>query len=173
VVRHELLIKRCGRVLDLAAGHGRQALYLAAQGLRVVAVDRDAAALATLAGIAGITTRVADLESTTWPLAGEHFDAVVGVHYLHRPRFAELLATLEPDGAFIYETFALGNEAYGKPSNPAFLLAPDELLQRVSGHLRVVAFEQGLVERAGAAAVVQRVAAVGSARAWPPRLPGG
>jgi SAM-dependent methyltransferase len=173
VVRHEPLIKRGGRVLDLAAGHGRQALYLAAQGLHVVAVDRDAAALATLAGMAGITTRVVDLESASWPLAGERFDAVVGVHYLHRPRFAELLATLEPEGVFIYETFARGNEAYGKPSNPAFLLAPDELLQRVSGHLCVVAFEQGFAERSGTTTVVQRVAAVGSARKWPPRLAGG
>jgi SAM-dependent methyltransferase len=172
VVRHEPLIRRGGRVLDLAAGHGRQALHLAAQGLQVLAVDRDARALATLAGIAGVTTRVVDLEGATWPLAGERFDAVVGVHYLHRPRFAEMLATLEPDGVFIYETFALGNEAYGKPSNPAFLLAEDELLQRVSGQLGVVAFEQGYAERPGAAAVVQRIAAVGRARAWPPRLAG-
>ena len=148
-------------------------MHLAAQGLQVLAVDRDAAALATLAGTAGVTTRVLDLEGAAWPLAGERFDAVVGVHYLYRPRFAELLATLEPDGVFIYETFALGNEAYGKPSNPAFLLAEDELLQRLSGPLCVVAFEQGRVERSGATAVVQRVAAVGRARAWPPRLGAG
>jgi SAM-dependent methyltransferase len=166
------LIKRGGRVLDLAAGHGRQALYLAAQGFQVMAVDRDAAALATLAGIAGVTTCVVDLEGATWPLAGECFDAVVGIHYLHRARFAELLATLAPDGAFIYETFAQGNEAYGRPSNPAFLLAEDELLQRLSGRLHLVAFEQRCVEEAGRIAVVQRIAAVGRARTWPIKLTG-
>jgi hypothetical protein len=72
----------------------------------------------------------------------------------------------------LYETFAQGNEAHGRPSNPAFLLAPGELLTWATQAppLIVVAFEQGLVRHAGRSAVVQRLAAVGSAYPWPPGL---
>jgi len=171
IVRFAPLVASGARVLDLAAGHGRHAVYFAARGAKVLAVDRDAAALATFAATPGIETQVADLESGTWPLAGERFDAIVVIHYLHRPLFAPLLAALAEDGVLLYETFATGNEAYGKPSNPDFLLAPGELLERVRESLTVVAFEQGRV--AGESpAVLQRLAAVGPARRWPPELPG-
>lgn len=170
--RHAALIRAGGRVLDLAAGHGRHARFLASRGLRVLAVDLDADALATLAGVAGVETRVADLETGRWPLEGERFDAIVVANYLHRPSFDAMLATLAGDGALIYETFAAGNEAYGKPSNPAFLLERGELLERVHGRLAVVAFEEGRVERAdGGRAVIQRLAAVGRSRPAPWSLP--
>jgi hypothetical protein len=104
---------------------------------------------------------VLDLESGSWPLAGERHDAIVVVNYLHRPSFHAMLDSLAPDGVLIYETFAAGNEAYGRPSNPDFLLAAGELLERVRGRLVVVAFEEGVVARDGGRAVVQRLAAVG------------
>ena len=85
------LVPRGARVLDLACGTGRHARFFAARGCRVVAVDRDAAALAAMAGVAGIETRVVDLETGAWPLAGERFDAVVVANYLHRPLLAPLL----------------------------------------------------------------------------------
>ena len=172
VRRHAALIRPGGTVLDLAAGRGRHARYLASRGWRVLAVDRDGAALAGLDGVAGVETRVADLEGAQWPLAGERFDAIVVANYLHRPSFDAMLDALADDGVLVYETFAAGNEAFGKPSNPAFLLARGELLERVRGRLAVVAFEEGVVERgAGARAVVQRLAAVGPRRAAPWPLP--
>jgi SAM-dependent methyltransferase len=158
-------------VLDVAAGRGRQARLFASRGATVVAVDRDAAALAASAHVAGVTTRVADLETGTWPLAGETFDAVVVVHYLHRALFPHLVAALAADGVFLYETFAAGNEAYGRPTNPDFLLRPGELLAVVGDRLTVVAFEQGRIEMGDGPAVVQRIAAVGPRRTWPPSLP--
>jgi SAM-dependent methyltransferase len=170
IVRFASLVAPGARVLDLAAGHGRHALFFAKRGARVVAVDRDPAALATLAGAHGVETRVADLELGAWPFAGERFDAIVVVHYLHRALFPQLLAALAGDGALLYETFAHGNAAYGKPSNPAFLLQPDELLSLVRERLTVLAFEQGRVDGAPPA-VIQRLAAVGRDRAWPPPLP--
>ncbi len=169
IVRFAPLVASGARVLDLAAGRGRHALFFAERGARVVAVDRDAAALATFAGSPLVETRVADVEQGAWPFSGELFDAVVAVHYLHRALFPHLLAVLAGDGALLYETFARGNAVYGKPSNPAFLLEPGELLALARERLTVVAFEQGRVDRPSPA-VIQRLAAVGRERAWPPPL---
>jgi SAM-dependent methyltransferase len=176
VVRFAHLISRGARVLDLACGYGRHALFFAARGARVVAVDRDAAALATFAGTDGVQMRCVDLEGADWPFAHESFDAIVVNHYLHRPLFPYLRAALRADGTLLYETFAEGNEVYGRPANPAFLLQRNELLAeaaRGSPPLQLVAFEQGLVEDGERGAVVQRLAAVGAGRAWPPPLAGG
>ena len=171
VERFAPLVAAGARVLDLACGYGRHARFFAARGADVLAVDRDAAALATLDGEARIATRALDLEAGGWPLPGERFDAIVVVNYLHRPLFPSLLAALAEDGVLIYETFARGNEAYGRPSNPDFLLEPGELLQLAARGLTVVAFEQGVVSTPDPGAVVQRLAAVGPGRPWPPALP--
>src|SRR2546426_250635 len=93
-----------------------------------------------------------------WPFAPGGFDGVVATNYLHRPLFPDLVGALRTGGVLICETFALGNERYGRPSNPAFLLRPDELLRSLEP-LAVVAFEQGLVS-APKQAVIQRVCAV-------------
>jgi SAM-dependent methyltransferase len=171
ILRFAPLIPRGARVLDVACGGGRHARVLAARGCRVLAIDRDAAALASLANVTGVETRALDLEGGAWPLPGERFDAIVVVNYLHRPLFPHLLAALAADGVLLYETFARGNEAYGRPTNPDFLLVRDELLQRIRERLVVVAFEQGRVTAPGRDAVIQRLAAIGTARAWPPELP--
>lgn len=104
----------------------------------MLAVDRNASALESLSNIPGVEVRAVDLETETWPLAGERFAGIVVTNYLWRVRLPDLLACLAPGGVLIYETFMLGNEAYGKPSNPAFLLNP--------GELRVLAREAGLEE---------------------------
>jgi SAM-dependent methyltransferase len=169
VVRFSPLVARGARVLDVACGQGRHSRWFAARGCRVAAVDRDAAALDRLAAVAGVTTVSADLEAGPWPFEGEKFDAIVVTHYLHRPLFPNLLRALADNGVMLYETFARGNEAYGKPSNPDFLLEDGELLSIVGGSLSVVAFEQGRVDL-GRPAVVQRLAAVGRGSPWPPKL---
>lgn len=172
VTRFADLVPRRARVLDVASGSGRHARFFAARGAHVTAVDRDAQALASLSGIDGIASHVADLEAEPWPFADARFDAVVVTNYLHRPLLAQIRGALEPAGVLLYETFAQGNETYGRPSNPAFLLAPGELLALAAlpPPLIVVAFEQGLAHGAGRVAVVQRLAAVGSAYPWPPAL---
>ena len=146
-------------MLDLACGAGRNARHLARLGYQVEAVDRDSAALATLAGVDRISTRCADLEAAPWPYGADRFDGIVATNYLYRPLLPALLDALRPGGVVIYETFALGNEKLGRPSNPDFLLRPDELLHWVKGRLSVLAFEQGSIERP-APAVIQRICAV-------------
>lgn len=153
------LIEDGAAVLDLACGGGRHARLLAARGYRVTAVDRDAFALEQLAAAApGIETRRADLEGGPWPFPGRRFGGIVVTNYLYRPLLPLLHDSLEPGGVLIYETFMVGNERFGKPSNPDFLLRPQELLELVLGELTVVGFEQGEVG-APRPAVVQRLCA--------------
>lgn len=147
-------------MLDVACGQGRHLRYLQSLGFAVVGVDRDTQALSALGEANGAEVRVADIEAGPWPFAPGGFDGVVVTNYLHRPIFPDLVGALRPGGVLIYETFALGNERYGRPSNPDFLLRPGELLERVEP-LSVVAFEQGLVS-APKHAVIQRVCAVRS-----------
>ena len=160
-----------GEVLDLACGGGRHARHFAALGHPVVALDRDPQALALTAG-PGITTLQYDLEQDegassgpAWPFGAGRFAGIVVTNYLHRPLLAELAASLRPDGLLIYETFAIGNEAFGKPSNPAFLLARGELLRfALQAGLRVLAFEDGRVDGrvdAPKPAMLQRLCACG------------
>lgn len=152
VLRWAHVVER-GPVLDVACGEGRHAIFFAERGFEVSAVDRAARV------IPGVHFVQADLEDgSPWPLGERRFAAIVVTNYLHRPLFPRLAQSLEEGGVLIYETFMLGNERYGRPSNPAFLLQPGELLQAF-GALGVIAFEQGVVEHPKKAAV-QRLCAV-------------
>lgn len=170
MLRFAPLARAAGSVLDLACGSGRHARWFAARGFRVEAADRDAASLALLAGADRIHASCCDLERAPWPYAGRHFDAIVVTNYLHRPLFPRLVEALAPAGVLIYETFMTGNERFGRPANPEFLLRPGELLERLSGPLEVVAFEQGEVGRPRPA-VVQRICAMRGADLTRLRLP--
>jgi len=158
VCRWAGLIRPGGRVLDVACGHGRHLRYLRSLGLSVVGVDRNEAAVGAFKGVGGIEIHVADIEARPWPLAPAGFDGVVVTNYLWRPLFPHLVDALRPGGVLIYETFAAGNERYGRPSNPEFLLRPGELLHSLEP-LAIVAFEQGSIS-APKPAAVQRVCAV-------------
>lgn len=160
VVRFAPLIPAGGEVLDLACGHGRHARFLARLGYRVEAVDRDAVALATLAGVEGIHTLCTDLEAGPWPYYAHVFDGIVVSRYLWRPLMPQLFNALAPGGVLIYETFMEGQQLYGKPHNPAHLLRPGELIELVAKRLTVIAFEQGEIRGdAGEPQVVQRLCA--------------
>jgi SAM-dependent methyltransferase len=141
VVRWAPLVER-GPVLDVASGGGRHSRVFLERQLPVVAVDREPQA------IPGAEFVKADLEDGgPWPFAGRRFGGIVVTNYLHRPLLPTLAASLAEGGVLIYETFMLGNERFGRPSNPNFLLRPGELLEAF-GALTVVAFEQGTTGKA-------------------------
>jgi SAM-dependent methyltransferase len=168
VARFLALAPAGARVLDLAAGGGRHTRLARARGFSVTAIDREVSGLADLRADAQVEILAADLEGAPWPLGERKFGAVVVTNYLHRPLLPTLVAAVEGGGALIYETFALGNEAFGKPSNPNFLLQPGELLAVVRGALTVVAYEHGQIE-APRPAMIQRIAAVRAPTAPLPR----
>lgn len=157
VARFTRLVQAGGPVLDLAAGSGRHTRFFLQRGHPVLAVDRDIAALESIASPRLELLR-ADLEEGPWPLEGRRFAGVIVANYLHRPLLRAVIAAVADGGALIYETFAAGNEAYGRPRNPDFLLRAGELLEAVRGALEVVAYEHGPVERPRPA-VIQRIAA--------------
>jgi SAM-dependent methyltransferase len=160
VARFASLVRPGGRVLDLAAGGGRHTRLLRQRGFELLAADRDTAALmAEFLGDAGCQIVEIDLEDGAEWCLGFGYDGIVVANYLHRPLFPALSDALGPGGVLIYETFMQGNERFGRPSNPDFLLRPGELLEAFAGRLTPVAFEQGEVA-APRPAMVQRLVAV-------------
>lgn len=151
LVEHEQVLPK-GAVLDLAAGRGRNALYLASRGHAVEAVDRDQEALEALAAAARqrnlphLTVRRLDLESDAMSppdLGRERYDGVVVFFYLHRPLFPALLQSLKPGGVLIYETFLIDNHLRRQhPRRKEFCLAHNELLRLTAG-LRVLHYDEG------------------------------
>jgi len=156
VQRWSHLVAPHARVLDVACGSGRHLRWFSQRGCRVTGVDRDAAALES-ARASGAELVHADIENGPWPFAQRRFDLVVVTNYLWRALMPRIVESVDAGGVLIYETFALGNERYGKPSNPDFLLRPGELLTLMAG-LRVVAFEDGFA--AAPERCVQRIVAL-------------
>jgi SAM-dependent methyltransferase len=158
------------RLLDVACGGGRHTRVAIRAGYHVTAIDRDLAGVADLAGRPDVTLVHADLEDgSPWPLAVDGraptFDVVLVTNYLWRPAFPTLCAAVAADGMLIYETFAVGQARFGRPTNPAFLLRPAELIDAVrapASHgagLVPIAFEHRRLD--DPPRLVQRIVAVG------------
>lgn len=158
VLRFADLVKADGRVLDVAAGHGRHSELFLSKGFAVTAVDIDVSDLIDNTATSFEVVQC-DLETESWPFRSNYFDGIVVSNYLHRPLFPNLIASLAPNGVLIMETFAVGNEKLGRPSNPSFLLERGELLNAFSADLQIIAYECG-IEHIPRPAVRQRVAAV-------------
>jgi SAM-dependent methyltransferase len=159
VLRFAGRVPEAGPVLDLACGGGRHTRLFLARGHPVTAIDRDLSGIADLAGAPGLETIEVDLEDGgPFPLAGRRFAGIVVTNYLYRPLLPALVAAVAPGGVLIYETYARGNENFGRPRNPDHLTKPGELLEAVRGRLRVVAYED-LIDQAPKTAARQRLCA--------------
>jgi SAM-dependent methyltransferase len=165
-----LIPKNAGPVLDLACGSGRHTRLLLDAGYEVWALDKDATLLAPLEAL-GARCFQFDLESSggekgasmvNWPFQPSMFSGIIVTNYLHRPLFPYLNAALNNQGVLIYETFALGNEIYGRPKNPHFLLQDGELLREFLSETMAtqknhcIAYEYGYVEKP-TPAMLQRI----------------
>ena len=153
-----------GPVIDLACGRGRNALAIAAGGVPVLGIDRNAEFLALLRRTAaqrGLSVRVAraDLETAPHPpLAEGRCGALVVCRYLHRPLAPALESLLAPGGWLIYETFTIHQRELGYgPENPAFLLEPGELPSLFPG-LSIADHWEGTSDEARPAAVARLAA---------------
>lgn len=159
VKRFAPIIPKDGVVLDLACGAGRHSALLASLGHPILAVDQDISLIESLQS-ASVQALKLDLEGSDWPLLGKFFSGIVVTNYLYRPFLDELPKMLSEGGVLIYETFADGNAAFGKPANPSFLLKPTELLALAErSGLKVIAYEDIYLDQPKPA-MVQRICAV-------------
>ena len=128
LVRWSHLLAPRSRVLDVACGSGRHLHYMHTLGHQVTGVDLD---ISTAQSVAPYSELIqADLETQPWPLHDGQghrlFDAVLVCNYLWRPLWPSLRASLAPGGVLLYETFASGQEQWGRPRNPDVLLQPGD-----------------------------------------------
>lgn len=160
VTRFLPLVQQGDVVLDVACGNGRHLQLGLGAGLRMVGIDRDVSAARALASVADVELIEADLETgAPWPLRQRRFGGVIVTNYLWRPLLPEIVDAVAPDGALIYETFGMGNERFGRPRNPEFLLRPGELIVATKSKLGIIAYENVVLP--DPQRVVQRIAAVG------------
>lgn len=149
VARFASQIPPGGRVLDLACGGGRHTRFFLERGHPVTAIDIDLGGLALPHTQPQLEALEADLEQKPWPIEGRRFAAVIVINYLWRPILPNIIAAVEEGGVLLYATFGRGQERLGKPTNPAFLLKPGELLDAVRGELTVHVYEYGEMSMPG------------------------
>ncbi|MBH67885.1 MAG: SAM-dependent methyltransferase [Rhodospirillaceae bacterium] len=160
VKRHYNFISRPGLVLDLACGDGRNGRFLVHKGYNLVFLDKDIAGLSDLKLGSCVKLMKFDLEAgNEWPFEPQKFDGIIVTNYLHRPLMFDLMGTVAPQGVLIYETFAVGNEKFGRPTNPNYLLQTGELLDWVLPAFRILAYEERFIS-CPKPAVVQRIVAI-------------
>jgi SAM-dependent methyltransferase len=133
-----------GTVLDLACGKGRHGRYLLDLGYQVTFLDRDISGVSNLTHHTKAQIMKYDLENgNPWPFPDNQFSGIIVVNYLYRPLLPYLTNALKPNGIIVYKTFAVGNEKFGRPKNPKFLLQDNELLDMLGQDFEVIDFRQG------------------------------
>ena len=138
--------KRKIQILDFASGNGRNSIHLAEKDKIIAAIDKDSKRLDEYRKFNYINTICFDLETDEeWPLKKDYFDIIIVVNYLYRPRIKNLISLLKTGGYLFYETFALGNEKYGSPKNPDYLLKDKELLNLFSKENEILSYFNGMV----------------------------
>jgi tellurite methyltransferase len=151
-----------GRVLDLAMGNGRNAIYLAEAGFKVEGVDRSPEAVnmalqsSREAGVS-IEARIADLENN-YQIEKDAYDVIICFNYLQRSLIPQIKDGVRWRGMVVYETFIVDQINFGQPHNPDYLLEHNELLDMFR-EFRCLRYREGIIEnrKAVASIIAQRV----------------
>ncbi len=142
-----------GKALDLAAGEGRNAVFLASRGFEVEAVDisreglRKARRLAKAQGVR-IKTIIADLDQ--YVVSKESYDLIIDFYFLDRRLIPRMKRGLKRGGRIAFETYLVEAKARGLegPANPKYLLKPNELL-RLFHDFRILFYREGIFREGG------------------------
>ena len=151
-----------GRVLDVAMGNGRNAIYLARMGFEVEGVDVSAEAIGQAliaAQEAGVSIKavVADLEKD-YHIPQNTYGVIICFNYLQRSLIPAMKQALKAGGIVVYETFLIDQAQWGKPKNPDFLLKHNELLDLFRDY-RVLRYQEGIFENKGDRRAIASIAA--------------
>jgi len=134
------------QVLDFASGEGRHCINLANSNRAITAIDKDYQKLEKYKNLDNIKTICFDLETDEeWPLKNNWYDIIIVVNYLYRPKIKNLTHLLKEGGYLFYETFAKGNEKYGSPKNPEYLLKDKELINTFSEKFSILNYFNGKI----------------------------
>ena len=138
--------KRKIQILDFASGNGRNSIYLAEKNRIITAIDKDNKKLDNYKNFNYINTICFDLETNKeWPLKREYYDIIIVVNYLYRPKIKNLMNLLNNGGYLFYETFSVGNERFGSPKNPNYLLKDKELINLFFKENDILSYFNGIV----------------------------
>jgi len=146
LVAHAGLIR--GRVLDVAAGSGRNALFLARNGCSVDGLDISYVGLHAArerAVAEGLALQAVQVDLETYRLPTDRYDAVINFRYLQRSLFGALHRAVKPAGLIVFETFLIDQQALGHPRNPAFFLQRGELRAAFAA-CEILVYEEGLFQ---------------------------
>ncbi|MGB5158637.1 MAG: class I SAM-dependent methyltransferase [Desulfobacterales bacterium] len=144
-----------GRVLDIAMGEGRNAVYLASRGFTVEGIDISEKAVkiaektARQSGV-NISAHFTDLEKTAY-IIKDSYDVIICFNYLQRSLIPHIKAGLHKGGFVVYETYIIDQIRFGKPRNPDFLLKHNELLDMFYD-FRCLRYHEGIFENRKASA---------------------
>ncbi len=150
--RHIHLLPR-GKALDIAAGEGRNAIYLAQNGFDVDAVDisekglKKAQKLAREKGVKINTFRV-DLDR--YQIEKERYDLIANFYFLKRRLIPRIKKGLKTGGKVIFETYIAEQRTLGVggPKQAKYFLKPNEPFRLFKG-FRILFYREGIFREGG------------------------
>lgn len=153
-----------GKALDIGAGRGENAVFLAQRGFDVDAVDISRVGLAKarkLARETGVRIHTLHGDLATYPVQKERYDLIANFYFLKRSLIPKIKRGLKKGGRVIFETYTLDHRSLGTkgPKNPRYFLKPNELLTLFNG-FRILFYREGMFREGGRKKAIASLIAV-------------
>jgi SAM-dependent methyltransferase len=150
--RHIALFAR-GKALDIAAGEGRNAVFLSQHGFDVDAVDISKIGLIKARKLAeemGVKIHTVCTDLDTYPIKREQYDLIANFYFLKRSLIPKIKKGVKKGGKVIFETYILEhrNIATSGPKQAKYFLKPNELLKLFNG-FRILRYREGIFKEGG------------------------